>query len=384
MRVAHILRTAARGLTTIAPLLVMLLLVADIHGQEGGRRGRGRGVRWPNVLGRDAEWYAGEDAIRIADNVLLYQNSNGGWPKNIDMARQLSDADKEQLERTRDRSETIIDNGATHTQIRYLAAVYNATKDERYKAACFRGIEFLLAAQYENGGWPMIYPLQKGYYSHITFNDGAMIGVMRLLREVAEGKEPFAFVDQSVRDRAATAIEKGVDVILKCQIVVDGKPTAWCAQHDEHDFKPAKARAYELPSLSGQESIGIVEYLMSIDNPSPEVRDAIRNAVAWFEAAAIHGYRVERVRNAELDPPRDVVMVEDADGGPLWGRFIEIGTNRPMFVGRDGIVREHLADIEHERRTGYAYVGGWARDLIEKKYPAWREKWGVPTTSDPE
>jgi PelA/Pel-15E family pectate lyase len=385
MRVAHILRTAVRALTAIAPLLVVgLLLVADVHGQEGGRRGRGRGVRWPNVLGRDAEWYAGEDAVRIADNVLLYQNSNGGWPKNIDMARQLSDVDKEKLERERDRSETIIDNGATHTQIRYLAAVYSATKDERYKAACLRGIEFLLAAQYENGGWPMIYPLQKGYYSHITFNDGAMIGVMRLLREVAEGKKPFAFVDQSVRASAATAIEKGVDVILKCQIVVDGKPTGWCAQHDEHDYSPAKARAYELPSLSGSEGVGIVEYLMSIDNPSPEVRAAVRNAVAWFEAAAIHGYRVDRVRNPELDPPRDVVMVEDADGGPLWGRFIAIGTNKPMFVGRDGIVREHLADIEHERRTGYSYVGAYARDLIEKKYPAWREKWGEPTTSDPE
>jgi len=232
MRVALILRTAVHTLTTIAPLLVViLLLVADVHGQEGGRggRGRGQGVRWPNVMGRDAEWYAGADAIRIADNVLLYQNSNGGWPKNVDMARQLSDADKEKLAADRDKSETIIDNGATHTQIRYLAAVYNATKDERYKAACLRGIEFLLAAQYENGGWPMIYPLQKGYYSHITFNDGAMIGVMRLLREVAEGQEAFAFVDQSVRDRAATAVEKGVDVILKCQIIVNGKPTGWCA-----------------------------------------------------------------------------------------------------------------------------------------------------------
>jgi PelA/Pel-15E family pectate lyase len=380
MRSVFTWRSTVRTVAAFAPVLVVvLMLVTGAHGQERGRRGRGDGsVRWPNVLGRDAQWYASEDAVRIADNVLLYQNSNGGWPKNIDMARQLSDADKEKLERDRDRSETIIDNGATHTQIRYLAAVYNATKDERYKAACLRGIDFLLAAQYENGGWPMIYPLQKGYYSHITFNDGAMIGVMRLLREVAEGREEFAFVEQSVRDRGKAAIDKGLDVILKCQIVVDGKPTGWCAQHDEHDFSPAKARAYELPSLSGSEGVGIVEYLMSIEHPSPEVRAAIHNSVAWFEAAAIHGYRVDRIRNPELDPPRDVVMVEDADGGPLWGRFIEIGTNKAMFVGRDGIVREHLADIEHERRMGYSYVGSYARDLIEKKYPAWREKWGEP------
>ncbi len=368
-----------RNIATLSLAAATLLLAfghsGNVQAQRGGR-GSGRGVRWPNVLDRPLQWYAGEDAVRIADNVLLYQNSNGGWPKNIDMARRLSDSKKERLERNRDRSETIIDNGATHTQIRYLATVFNATNEERFKAACLRGIEFLLAAQYENGGWPMIFPLQEGYYSHITFNDGAMIGVMRLLRDVAEGDGPFEFVETATRERCGAAIAKGLEVILKTQIVVDGTPTAWCAQHDEHDFSPAKARTYELPSISGQESIGIVEYLMDIDEPSPEIRAAIKNAVAWFEAAKITGMRVERIRDPDRDPSRDIAMVEDADAGPLWGRFNEIGTNRPMYVGRDGIVHDHLADIEPERRNGYAYVGSWARDLLERKYPAWQKKWG--------
>jgi hypothetical protein len=39
-------------------------------------------------------------------------------------------------------------------------------------------------------------------------------------------------------------------------------------------------------------------------------------------------------------------------------------------------VREHLADIEHERRTNYAYVGSWPRRLMERDYPRWQEKWG--------
>lgn len=370
MLAAKILRSVAR---VAAGVCLAVLVSAN---PAAAQRSGGRGVRWPNVFGRDAAWYSSADAVRIADNLLLYQHTSGGWPKNIDMARTLSDAEKQRLAENRDRGETIIDNGATHTQIRYLALVHKATGEARFADAARRGLEYILTSQYPNGGWPMIYPLQKGYYSHITFNDGAIIGVMRLLRDVAAGGEPYDFVDQATRDRAGAAIAKGLDVILKCQIVVDGTPTAWCAQHDEHDFKPAKARAYELPSISGQESVGIIEYLMAIDNPSPEIRAAIRNAVAWFEKVKITGMRVDRVRAPDLDPPRDVVMVADPDAGPLWARFYEIGTNKPMFVGRDGIVHDHLADIEQERRTGYAYVGSWARELLEREYPAWKQKWG--------
>jgi hypothetical protein len=129
-------------------------------------------VRWPDVFGRDAAWYAGAEAVRIADNVLLYQH-------------------RARLARERDEAETIIDNGATHTQIRFLAMVHQATDEPRFADGSRRGIEFVLAAQYPNGGWPMIFPLQRGYYSHITFNDGAMIGVMRLLRAVAAGEAPY-------------------------------------------------------------------------------------------------------------------------------------------------------------------------------------------------
>jgi PelA/Pel-15E family pectate lyase len=360
-----------------AAFLVLMAEATMVCGQEAAsaRRER-RGVRWSQVLSQDDDWYAGDEAVRIADNVLVYQHANGGWPKNIDMARPLDAGAKERIAAGRDRAETLFDNGATHTQIRYLARVHAATGEPRFAEGCRRGLQFVLAAQYENGGWPMIYPLQRNYTAHITFNDGAMIGVMTLLRDAARGEEPFAFLEAPLRERAAQAIEKGLDAVLRCQIVVDGQPTAWCAQHDEHDFKPAKARSYELPSLSGQESVGVVEYLMAIDEPSPEVRRAIRAAVAWFEAAKIEGLRIRRIRAPAQDPPFDLVVEEDADAEPLWARFYEIGANRPMFVGRDGVVHERLADIEHERRTNYAYLGPWARGLLQRDYPRWKEKWG--------
>jgi PelA/Pel-15E family pectate lyase len=361
-----------QGIAAAAMLLSMLTGVSP--GQRAEREGGSR-LRWPDAFDEPDEFYASDEAIRIADNLLLYQRSNGGWPKNVDMARVLNEREKARLTRDRD-GQSLIDNGATHTQIRFLALVHSAAGEERFAEAARRGVEFLLKSQYDNGGWPQISPLEDDYSRHITFNDNAMIGVMRLLRDVAKGKAPYQFLDQAIRDRAASAVARGVDVILKCQVVVDGKPTVWCAQHDERTFAPAKARAYELPSLSGSESVGIVRFLMGIDDPSPEIRTAIHGAVAWFEAVKIMGQRVERVRAPELDPPRDVIVVEDPDAEPLWARFYEIGTNRPMFVGRDGVVKHQLADIEHERRMGYAYLGDWADELLERDYPAWQKKWG--------
>jgi PelA/Pel-15E family pectate lyase len=339
-------------------------------------RERDRTVRWRNILDQPTDWYGTAEAKRIADNVLLYQSDNGGWPKNVEMARVLFDDDKDHLLATRNEAETTIDNGATHTQIRFIALVHEATGDDRYADSARRGIEYLLKAQYENGGWPQFYPLQKGYYTHITFNDGAMVGAMRVLRDTSIGKPPFGFADADLRARSAKAIEKGLDVILKCQVVVDGHLTVWCAQHDEVDFGPRGARTYELPSLSGMESVGIVEYLMDIDHPSDEIKRSIQSAVDWLQQVKIEGVAVRWQRDPSLPRGGDRVLVSDPAAKPLWARFYEIGTNKPMYVGRDGVVREKLADVEYERRVGYDWIGEFAADLLEKDYPAWLKKWG--------
>jgi PelA/Pel-15E family pectate lyase len=70
----------------------------------------------------------------------------------------------------------------------------------------------------------------------------------------------------------------------------------------------------------------------------------------------------------------DVVMVDDPAGRGLWARFYEIGTNRPMYSGRDGVIKYRLAEIEIERRTGYSWVGPYATALLDKEYPAWQAR----------
>ncbi|MHA6279687.1 pectate lyase [Salinimicrobium sp. CAU 1759] len=332
-------------------------------------------IPWRKALQQDEEWYESREAQRIADNVLLYQHDNGGWYKNIDMSNELSEKEKDSLRSLQAKEMgTTIDNGATHTQLRYLAKVYEATKKEAYKKAFLKGIDFLLEAQYPNGGWPQFYPLKKGYYEHITYNDGAMVGVMRLLRDVAKNEEPYTFVDLNRKNKARRAVDKGLEIILASQVKVDGKLTAWGAQHDRKTLQPAKARAYELASLSGKESAEIVRFLMEIQNPSEEVKRSIQSAMRWFDDAKVMGKRVEWIKGEHLPEGRDRVLVEDPNGGPLWGRFTEIGTNRPMFIGRDGVVKYNLDEIEHERRTNYSYIDSYAEDLLKEKYPAWQKK----------
>jgi len=320
-----------------------------------------------NYLKKPDAWFGGEDAKRIAGNILSWQSDLGGWPKNVETAESPYAGKREDLKPT-------FDNSATTDELRYLARMYGATNDKKYAEAVERGVDYVLKAQYPTGGWPQFYPPDKAYHRYITFNDDAMVRVMEFLRETYTSKY-FAFLGDAKHEAAKKAFDRGVECILKCQIKVDGKLTAWCAQHDEKDYSPRPGRAYELVSLSGAESVGIVRLLMSLERPKPEVIAAVDGAVAWFKAAEIHGIRVEVRPDPKSPKGTNKVVVEDPNAPPMWARFYEIGTNQPIFCDRDGVAKHNLADIGYERRNGYSWLNYWPRDLLEKEYPAWKAKW---------
>ncbi|HLP08346.1 MAG TPA: pectate lyase [Opitutaceae bacterium] len=352
----------------MAPRLIVALLAALASGSLSAT------VPWKELTRQPAEWYASAEARAIATSVRQYQTESGGWPKNRDMTAPPDAAFLAETEF--DHRAPTIDNGATYTQIRFLAAVASHGGPDLglNRAAAVRGLEYLLKAQYANGGWPQYYPLRPGYYTHITFNDDAMVNVLRLLRDVANRKEPFGWLEPALRARAATAVDKGIACILRCQIVVAGRKTVWCAQHDEITFEPAPARAYEHVSLSGAESVGIVGFLMGVKNPSPEIVDAVESAIAWFEAAKLTGIRLDAPPAPDLPHGHDRVVVEDPGAPPLWARFYEIGTNRPIFGGRDTVVRYNLAEVERERRGGYRWYLDDPAELLSRDYPRWKAK----------
>ena len=311
---------------------------------------------------------------QTAETVLLYQRSSGGWPKGYDRNEKLSTERKKVVLGWRQKKEATIDNGATHTEIHLLAKAFQQLGDDRFAKAALRGIIYLLDAQYENGGWPQKYPDPTSYHQHVTFNDGAMTGALEVLSAVAKKDRDFSFVPDPIRSRCEEAVKNGAEFILRSQIRLKGRLTVWCAQHDRKTLKPAGARSYELPSLSGSESVGIVRFLMSIENPDERVRDSIESAVAWFEGAKLTGIRQVLVDAPGTPKGTDKKIVRDPDAPPLWGRFYDLKNERPFFCSRDGIPRVSIDKISYERRNGYSWLGEYARDLLARDSPKWKKE----------
>ena len=264
-----------------------------------------------------------------------------------------------------------IDNNATHSELRILARAVTLQHNDAAKAAFFKGLDALLAAQYPNGGWPQRFPPGNNYGRYITFNDDAMTRVMELLQAITNNDPSYAFIDQPRREKAAAALQKGIDCILNCQILRNGQPTCWCAQHDDKTLAPAPARAYELPSLSGSEGADIAIFLMHLDHPDARIRRAIDGAAAWFDQVKITGKRVQFTRTP--DGKRDRIVTDDPTAPPLWARFYDLDTNQPFFCGRDGIKKSNLADIEQERRGGYNWYGPWGTK-VASEYADWKKR----------
>lgn len=332
------------------------------------------GRSWQYVATRmPADWYGSEESVRIAENVLLYQRDAGGWPKNTAMHKPLTDPERARIKDEKGLNDAIFDNSATTTEMRFLAKMYAGTGNQVYRDSYMRGLKFILDAQYKNGGWPMFWPLRKGYYTHITFNDNAIVNILNLLRDILDGDPELRGITEKtyLRD-VARAYRKGIDVILKTQIVVDGKPTVWCAQHDEHTLLPARARSYELESFSGGESVGIILFLMEIPNPSSAIRKSVKGAVEWLDTHRLKNMKWEYYTNAE--GLRDRKIVHDPEAGDLWARFYDLKTQEPYVCDRDGIKKKSIEEIGYERRNGYSWYTD-APEEVFRKYPEWKEKW---------
>lgn len=354
-------------------LCLSLLCLTGVAAQNGpDYRTKQPYKSWVNIAPRfQDDFFQTAEARRIADNVLLYQQITGGWPKNIYMPAELNDEERAKvIESQKEVNESTIDNSATSTEIHYLARTYLATGDEKYKNSVLRGIEYILEAQYDNGGWPQFYPRPTGYYIHITYNDNAMINIMEVLRDIYEKKAPYTFIPDALCEKARNAFDKGVDCILKTQVRQNGKLTVWCAQHDRETLQPAKARAYELPSLSGQESDDIVLLLMTLPK-NPATVASIEGAVAWFRESKIDGLKREYFVNEE--GKKDYRMVPCTDCETLWARFYTLEDNRPFFCDRDGVKKYNLSEIGHERRNGYSWYNSNGNKVL-KEYEKWKKK----------
>jgi len=249
-----------------------------------------------------------------------------------------------------------------------------------WRDAFCKGLGYLLEMQYDNGGWPQFYPLKplnnEGhpfYSNHITFNDDAMHNVLIMLREIYEQRQPYDALqlDAKLLAAAKEAFDKGIECILNCQIRKDGKLTVWCQQHDEVTLAPAPARAYELASFTGShETASLLELLMSLDEPSDRVVEAVTAAVEWLKAHALQDVTVQVFTNADGLPDRRLVH---RFGHQTWARYYDLQTEEPYVCDRDGIPQPSLEYIGYERRNGYGWYGDTPAHII-RHFPKWLEK----------
>ncbi len=311
------------------------------------------------------DFYQTPEGQRIADIVLSFQTPSGGWSKRTDMAvhpRQPGEAFG--VERS---YIPTFDNGATSTQMWLLTRAFQATGDTRYRDAVLRGLKLILLAQYPNGGWPQNFPLTGGYHDDLTYNDAVTSNLIQLLHAASTAQQGLDFVPQALRRHAAQSRDRALDNIVATQVVTNGTPTIWGAQHDPRTGLPSAARAFEPVALATQESAELVLFLMTITEPDDNLKKAINAAVAWFESNRILGYEWLPAVPGES-------RLQAKDGAkPLWSRFVELGTNRPVFGDRDGRVYYNVDEISWERQAGYAWYTRAPQKVLDA-YPAWRAK----------
>ncbi|MCZ4243327.1 pectate lyase [Pedobacter punctiformis] len=319
--------------------------------------------------------YAQQPTDSIADKMLIYQLGNGGWPKQLEdksvvkYENPLTPELKELIKSTKDLHATF-DNKATSREVVYLVKAYKKTQNKAYLKAAEKGIDYILEAQYENGGWPQYYPDKALYRSEITYNDDAMINVLNILQDIATKSNDFEVVNAAYIPKAEKAVTKGLNCILKTQVKQNGNLSIWAAQYDKDSMLPAKARNFEPASLSTSESVGVTRFLMRIKTPSSEIKTAIEAAVKWFDANKITGYRFDDVKDSSKPNGEDRLLIADASS-VIWARFYSLDGDKPIFGDRDNSIKNDVMELSYERRKGYAWYGNWARKLIEKEYPKW-------------
>lgn len=320
---------------------------------------------------RNYQRYTPEQYIEIADNLIAYQNEDGGWPKNIDWLAILNtDSVFSALKESYKRS--TLDNRNTFPQIEYLADAYCLSNKNRFKDAALKGLDYLLNTQKANGGW-------RGWdVDAITFNDDVTNGALELFRNIVQGDKSYLWLEDQYKERIKSAFNKGIRLVLDCQVVQNGTKTAWAQQHDNETLSPVKARSFELAGITARESCEIIFLLMGIENPNKEIIESVKAAVEWLDKVQIKGIRIERISLSEKEIinheyPYDNIVVEDENARPIWARYYEVDDNTPFLCTRSGQKVWKLSDVNAERRTGYEWYGYWPLKVF-KLYAKWLAK----------
>ncbi len=289
-------------------------------------------------------------AARAAGAALVYgQLKCGGWSYHINFDEASTWHGKLFYQHLKDEDTTYVDprrgkrfrsnvgtfdDNVSQSALSFLMKLDQATNqdDPEVHACVERAIKFFLEAQFENGAWPQRFPLASGGYSrYYTFNDNAMSDCIRVMFEAHR-----IYGRQDCYDAAV----KGGQFILDSAIDADGQ-YGWAQQYD-YDMKPAWARRMEPPALAtGDATCSNVRTLCAIyvQTGDKKFLAPIPKAIAWLKT----------------------VVLDDKETLP---RYVELKTNRPLFLTRDYLVTYSAADCP----THYSFKGRYGLSSLQRLY----------------
>jgi PelA/Pel-15E family pectate lyase len=305
-------------------------------------------------LKRASAWYGTPEARHVADEIVSFQTPAGGWGKNTDRSGPLRQRGQNWVINGHTFVGTI-DNDATLTELRFLARVQAqvpGAQGQAYRDAFLKGVRYLLDSQYPNGGFPQVYPLEGGYHDAVTFNDDAMVGVAQVLAEIAGRQGDYGFVPPQVAQQARDALNKEIRLVVSTQVPVKGVRTAWDQQYDALTLAPVGARNFEPPALASHESATLLMFLMAQPDPSPDVAAAVHAGAGWLRQVALRD-----IDWTATTPEAGRQRIAKPGAGPIWSRYYDIATMKPIFGDRDRSIHDDVNELSLERRNGYSWYG---------------------------
>lgn len=308
-----------------------------------------------------------DQAIQTADNVLLYQLSDGGWPKGIYYPSVLSPAEIANVSNAKSQMSSCLAGRSTLAEIHFLCYMYQNSARRKYKKAAEDGISFLIKSQFDNGGWPL---LIGEAHPVISLSDNSFIEVMTQIWRISEGKMPYDFVSDDLRKKCAEAFNNGINFILRTQCYQNDKPAIWFSCYDAQTLQPIAGSAQELKALNTQISDNLTTLLMSLSNPPEHVTRAIEGAVSWYKENKISGWARENFVNKQ--GKRDFRFVEDKHAPDMWALYYDPATNRPMFCENDGTIIASFDELTYEARKSMSWYNNDGGKLI-RTYQKWTE-----------
>lgn len=270
-------------------------------------------------------------AKQCADALVWGQLGCGGWTYNTDFSRageehyfyrHNRDSDDPKLKAGRNIG--TFDDNTSEAAIRLLMAVDEAFegKDEPIHEAAIAGLEWVLKSQYDYGGFPQWYPLfSRGYHNWATYNDNNMYNIMYLLMAAEE-----QYQDPRMHD----ALMKLGEFFISSQMP---EPQAvWCQQYDS-EGRPAWARRFEPPCITGGESRGVMSCLiqMALYTGDTKYLKPIPAALDWYRRSQLPGGK--------------------------WARFYEFKTNRPLYFTSDNRTTYRLTYDDSDAPDHYGFKG---------------------------